>query len=224
MSEAERGVVRHELTIPAPEAPIAGTLVLPAGAGARAVVLFAPGRSGGASPRDARIAAALHEAGFATLHTDLLTPEELRTDERTGHLRFDIDLLASRMLAATRVLCAARETAGLPIGYVGAGTGAAAAIQATVLDRSAYAVVSRSGRPDLALQCLPKVRVPTLLIVGGDDVPLVPLNQQAFDTLACEKKLVVLQGVGHQFEEPGAIDSAARLATEWLQDRLPGRG
>lgn len=218
---AEPMETRRELVIPAPRAPLEGTLIVPAGA--RAVALFAPGKSGPGSPRDMRIASALHTAGFATLHFDMLTPDEQRTDERTGQLRLDIDLLASRVLEATRVLCAAPETAGLPIGYVGAGTGAAAVLQAVVLDRSAYAVVARAGRPDLALQCLPKVRVPTLLIVGGADVPLIPLNREAFDALTCEKELVVLQGAGHQFEEPGAIDTVARLTTEWLARRLPGR-
>ncbi|HEX6534524.1 MAG TPA: hypothetical protein VF041_08000 [Gemmatimonadaceae bacterium] len=221
MGDETHGETRRELSIDAGGARLTGSLVVPARA--RAVALFAHEASAGHDASAPPGGDTLRAAGFATLHFDMLTPEEERTDERTGHLRFDVELLASRVMEATRAVRTAPETLGLPIGYVGGGTGAAAVLRAVVLDRSAYAVVGVAGRPDLALDCLPKVRVPTLLIVGGADVPLVPLNEQAFEALACEKELVTLPGAGHRLEEPGALDTAARLTTEWLARRLPAR-
>ena len=221
MGDVMHGEARRELTIDAEGALLAGSLVVPANA--RAVALFALEASAGHEASPLAAGDTLRAAGFATLHFDTLTPEEEHRDERTGHLRFDVELLASRVMEATRAIRTAPETMALPIGYVGTGTGAAAVLRATVLDRSAYAVVGVAGRPDLARDCLSQVRVPTLLIVGGADVPLVPLNEEAFEALTCEKELATVPGAGHRFEEPGAMDIVVRLVTEWLARRLPAR-
>ena len=129
------------------------------------------------------------------------------------------------MLAASEWLTADPETSALPLGYFGASTGAAAALRAAAegKNREIFAVVSIGGRPDLALDCLPKVRSPTLLIVGGADVPVIPLNQQAYDQLECEKLMVTIPGASHLFEEPGALEWVTRLTTEWFTRHAPRR-
>jgi pimeloyl-ACP methyl ester carboxylesterase len=142
-------------------------------------------------------------------------------DARTGHLRFDIDFLASRLLDATAWLLAEPATAPLRIGYFGASTGAAAALRAAAeRPDDIGAVVSRGGRPDLARHALGQVRAPTLLIVGGDDTPVIPLNRLAYDALPGTKEMVIVPGASHLFEEPGKIEAVARLAADWFAAHL----
>lgn len=191
---------------------------------ARGVILFAHGSgSSRKSPRNRLVARQLQELGFATLLLDLLTAAEERIDLRTRHLRFDIPLLARRLVAAADWLAAGDGTTGLPIGAFGASTGAAAAlIAAAERPEAIRAVVSRGGRPDLATDALPRVHAPTLLIVGALDSQVIPLNQSAFDVLAGEKQLVLVPGATHLFEEPGALDEVSRLAGEWFTRHLTG--
>jgi putative phosphoribosyl transferase len=191
--------------------------------GAPAVVLFAHGSgSGRHSPRNRYVARVLRNAGLATLLMDLLTTDEEALDMRTAHLRFDIPLLAKRLVGATDWLRQAPETADFRIGYFGASTGAAAALVAAAQRQDTVgAVVSRGGRPDLAGAALPRVRAPTILIVGGRDEPVITLNRQALVRLgAREKQLVIVPGATHLFEEPGALEEVARLATDWLMRHL----
>ncbi len=194
--------------------------------GARGIVLFAHGSgSSRHSPRNRRVAAALREGGLATLLIDLLTLEEEEVDLQTAHLRFDIGLLASRLVGATDWLSQADEARGLRIGYFGASTGGAAALVAAAERPEAVgAVVSRGGRPDLAGDdVLARVRVPTLLVVGAYDTTVVHLNKLAFDKLPGEKRLEIVPGATHLFEEPGTLDRVAVLAREWFQLHLTGR-
>jgi dienelactone hydrolase len=197
-----------------------GNLSLPADA--RGIVLFAHGSgSSRLSPRNRYVAQCLNEANLATLLVDLLTPHEEAIDARTGHLRFDIGLLAERLVGATDWLARRPDTRGLRVGYFGASTGAAAAlVGAAARAELVGAVVSRGGRPDLAGDALAGVRAPTLLIVGGNDVPVIELNRSAFERLRCEKRLVIVPGATHLFEEPGALDQVARLAREWFERYL----
>lgn len=154
---------------------------------------------------------------MATLLIDLLTQEEERIDAQTGHLRFDIGLLVGRLLEATRWLTTDPATAGLPIGYFGASTGAAAALVAAADFGRVGAVVSRGGRPDLAGPALTRVTAPTLLLVGGRDDPVIALNRRALDELQCERQLHIIPRATHLFEEPGALEEVARLAGEWFE-------
>lgn len=197
-----------------------GNLRLPAEA--RGIVLFAHGSgSSRHSPRNRYVARLLNNANLATLLVDLLTAQEEAIDERTAHLRFDIGLLAQRLIGATDWLTQWPETRGLPIGYFGASTGAAGALVAvTERPQVVGAVVSRGGRPDLAGPALPSVRAPTLLIVGGNDLPVIELNRKALARLRCEKQIVIVPGATHLFEEPGALDQVARLAREWFEQHL----
>jgi dienelactone hydrolase len=185
-------------------------------------VLFAHGSgSSRHSPRNRRVAALLIEAGLATLLIDLLTPAEEMVDLRTARLRFDIGLLAERLVGATDWLTRYPETRDLRIGYFGASTGAGAALVAAAeRPHIVGAVVSRGGRPHLAGPALARVRAPTLLIVGGNDLPVIALNQEAFEQLRCEKRLAIVPGATHLFEEPGALDQVARLAREWFERYL----
>ena len=197
-----------------------GTLGIPAGA--RGIVLFAHGSgSSRFSPRNRAVAQALRTAGLATLLIDLLTPEEEAIDVRTRQLRFDIGLLAERLVGATDWLARTPATHQLRIGYFGASTGAAAALVAAA-ERPARvgAVVSRGGRPDLADAALAHVRAPTLLIVGGNDAPVITMNEQALAQLQAEKQLVIIPGATHLFEEPGALEEVARLACGWFERHL----
>lgn len=200
-----------------------GDLVIPDGA--KGVVLFAHGSgSSRHSPRNRRVAAQLREAQLATLLLDLLTADEESADRRTGHLRFDIGLLAERLVEAADWLGRQPETRDLPLGFFGASTGAGGAlVAAAARPHTVGAVVSRGGRPDLAGPSLPVVRAPTLLIVGGDDTQVLELNRQAYRRLHCERRLVVIPGASHLFEEPGALDSVARLAGDWFTDHLVHR-
>lgn len=197
-----------------------GALRIPEGAGG--IVLFAHGSgSSRHSPRNRYVAQALEEGGLATLLIDLLTAAEEREDDWTARLRFDINLLAGRVVGATDWLLENVETAHLRIGYFGASTGAAAALVAAAERPEAVgAVVSRGGRPDLALAVLKRVKAPTLLIVGGHDVPVIGMNREALEHLHVEKRLEIVSGATHLFEEPGALEQVAHLAREWFLGHL----
>jgi dienelactone hydrolase len=190
--------------------------------GARGIVLFAHGSgSSRLSLRNRHVAQLLNQAKLATLLVDLLTSEEEAVDLRTAQLRFDIGLLAERLVGVTDWLARAPETLHLGIGYFGASTGAGAAlVAATQRPEAVGAVVSRGGRPDLAGSALPRVRAPTLLIVGGNDVQVIALNRAALAQLHCEKQLVIVPGATHLFEEPGALDQVALLARDWFERHL----
>jgi putative phosphoribosyl transferase len=186
---------------------------------AQGIVLFAHGSgSGRHSPRNRFVAEELREAGLATLLIDLLTEEDEAVDQHTGHLRFDIGLLAERLVGATAWLAGDSRTAGLAVGYFGASTGGGAALVAAAQRPERIgAVVSRGGRPDLAGGALPAVRAPTLLIVGGDDEQVIELNEAALARLgAPQKQLVIVPGASHLFEEPGKLPEVARLAADWF--------
>jgi dienelactone hydrolase len=160
---------------------------------------------------------------MATLLMDLLTREEEVVDDVTRHLRFDIDLLARRLVAASRFVVNDPRTLNLPVGLFGASTGGGAALVAAAhAPHQVAAVVSRGGRPDLAGDALPHVKAPTLLIVGGKDDVVIDLNQQAYARLNCERKLEIVPGATHLFEEPGALERVARLARDWFATHLPG--
>ena len=189
---------------------------------ARGVVLFAHGSgSGRHSPRNRHVAQELQSAGLVTVLADLLTPAEELADARTGEFRFDIGLLAARLVGLTDWLEQSEPTADLPLGLFGASTGAAAALVAAA-ERPAtvYAVVSRGGRPDLAGEHLRRVHQPTLLIVGGSDTLVIELNRRAAELLAGETRLEIIPGASHLFEEPGALEQVARLARDWFTRHL----
>ena len=208
------------VTIPAGQVSLEGGLGLPAGA--RGIVLFAHGSgSSRHSPRNRFVAQALREARLATLLMDLLTADEEAEDARTGHLRFDIALLARRLVGATDWLAGQPETRTLSIGYFGASTGAGAALVAAAERPDVVrAVVSRGGRPDLAGPALARMRAPTLLIVGGNDAPVIGMNQEARRQLRVETRLEIVPRATHLFEEPGALEQVAALARDWFSRYL----
>jgi dienelactone hydrolase len=189
---------------------------------ARGIVVFAHGSgSSRHSPRNRAVARFLRDGGLATLLFDLLTPEEEAIDMRTAHLRFDIGLLAIRLVGATDWLAQQPETAALRVGYFGASTGGGAAlIAAAERPNIVGAVVSRGGRPDLAGTALTRVRASTLLIVGGHDAQVIALNRQALAQLRTEASLEIIPGATHLFEEPGALEEVARLARHWFLRHL----
>jgi putative phosphoribosyl transferase len=189
---------------------------------ARGIVVFAHGSgSSRHSPRNRYVASVLQEAGLATLLVDLLTLEEERIDVRTAHIRFDIDLLAARLVGCTAWLAQQPPTQELRVGYFGASTGGGAALVAAAeRPDDVGAVVSRGGRPDLAVEALPRVKAPTLLIVGGNDTPVIKMNREALALLQCEKQLSIVPGATHLFEEPGTLEEVARLAREWFLQYL----
>jgi len=201
-----------------------GNLALPGDA--LGVVLFAHGSgSSRFSPRNRAVAKALRGEGLATLLIDLLTPEEEAEDNETARLRFDIDLLAERLVGATDWLAQEPETGKLRIGYFGASTGAGAALVAAAQRPNIVrAVVSRGGRPDLAGSALARVRVPTLLIVGGNDVPVIDMNREAMARMQAKKRLEIIPGATHLFEEPGTLEQVARLAAGWFRTWLAPSG
>ena len=208
-------VVAGDVAIPVGDATLRGALDVPAAA--RGLVIFAHGSgSGRKSPRNVWVARRLGAAGLATLLFDLLTTEEEALDAVTAEWRFNVALLADRLIAATD--WAARESAlaDLPIGYFGASTGAAAALLAAARRPAVAAVVSRGGRPDLAGAALAEVRAPTLLIVGGDDPEVIALNRAALARLRAEARLEIVPGATHLFEEPGTLEVVATLATAWF--------
>lgn len=209
-----------EIKLEIPPAGVAGDLAIPQDP--QALVLFAHGSgSSRFSARNRHVAASLRNAGIATLLLDLLTVPEERADRQTGQLRFDIGLLAERLSQATLYAMALPETAALSAGYFGASTGAAAALAAAAeFPGRVRAVVSRGGRPDLAISALSRVQAPTLLIVGGADETVLRLNGQALEYLTCDKKLEIVPGATHLFEEPGALDRVAALANRWFQRYL----
>jgi pimeloyl-ACP methyl ester carboxylesterase len=195
-----------------------GDLSIPTSA--QGVVLFAHGSgSSRHSPRNQFVARTIREAGVGTLLFDLLTAEEEAVDARTGHLRFDIGLLAARLIDATYWLKG--ELDYFRVGYFGSSTGGGAALVAAAeLGEIVSAVVSRGGRPDLAGDALPLVTSPTLLIVGGLDYPVIEMNEAALARLRCEKELQIVPGATHLFEEPGTLEQVADLAAEWFQKHL----
>lgn len=211
------------VTIELGGAAVAGDLVVPDGSSA--VVVFAHGSgSSRHSPRNRQVAQRLQQEGLGTLLLDLLTPAEEQADARTGHLRFDVALLAGRLVAATQWLDVQEDLPGhLSVGYFGASTGAAAALVAAASEgRRVGAVVSRGGRPDLAGDALPRVTAPTLLVVGGRDELVLDLNRQAAAVLRAEHRLEVVPGATHLFEEPGALERVADLAAAWFTAHLAG--
>jgi putative phosphoribosyl transferase len=218
MAQAARSA--REIPLEIPPAGIAGDLTIPQNA--RGLVLFAHGTgSSRFSPRNRFVAGLLRSAGFATLLLDLLTEPEEEVDRQTRHLRFDIDLLTERLVQATDYARALADTSALAAGYFGASTGAAAALAAaTELSGTIQAIVSRGGRPDLAGTALPRVNAPTLLIVGGADAPVIELNRKALAELTCEKKLEIVPGATHLFEEPGTLEQVTSLTIGWFQRHL----
>lgn len=213
----------EEITIPVAAGRLCGSLAVPPGA--VGLVLFAHGSgSGRRSPRNWRVAEALQALGLGTLLFDLLTEREGKVDELTLHLRFDIGLLAERLVAATDWALENRVTRGLPIGYFGASTGAAAAlVAATLRPRAVRAVVSRGGRPDLAGDALGAVEAPTLLIVGGADPQVLELNRAAMTRMRSPVELEIVPGATHLFEEPGTLARVAELAALWLRTHLEAK-
>jgi putative phosphoribosyl transferase len=216
MSEKEANVVRI---------PVDGDLIegnLRVSAGAKGVVLFAHGSgSSRFSPRNKYVANVLNNAEIATLLIDLLTKDEDEVDMRTRQFRFDIDLLTERLISAAEWLKRNSRTQNLKLGIFGSSTGAAAAlIAAAKLSGDVAAVVSRGGRPDLAMEYLAKVRAPSLFIVGGRDTIVIDLNKKAIAQVSAEKRLEIVPGATHLFEEPGKLEEVARLATAWFLEHL----
>jgi dienelactone hydrolase len=210
--------------ISVPSGQIDGSLTLPEPA--QGVVLFAHGSgSSRYSPRNRFVARSLNDVGLATLLIDLLTPSEERTDIVTAGHRFNVELLAQRLAHATDWLAAESATWDLPVGYFGASTGAAAALVAAASRPEIPAIVSRGGRPDLAGDALGKVSAATLLVVGGLDSQVIELNRFAYDQLgdARDKRLEVVPGATHLFEEPGALAEVARLAGRWFLEHMPAK-
>jgi dienelactone hydrolase len=205
----------NEVQIQAGRAVLSGNLTIPEDT--IALVLFAHGSgSSRHSPRNQFVARTLNDAGLATLLFDLLTPEEEAIDTYTREHRFNIGLLTERLVYATKWAKQQEQTPNL-VGCFGSSTGAAAALVAAAeIPQDVGAIVSRGGRPDLAGDALPKVQAPTLLIVGGNDDVVIELNEQARDRMRCEVKLEIVPGATHLFEEPGALEKVAKLASDWF--------
>ena len=210
------GTMEREIEITSDGLHLGGMLAIPEGA--QGIVLFAHGSgSGRFSPRNQFVAGVLRDAGIATLLMDLL--EEWESEDRAKV--FDIDLLAERLIGATALIREDPETRNLAIGYFGASTGAAAALEAAAKsDFEIGAIVSRGGRPDLAMEYLPQVKSPALLIVGGNDGPVISMNREAFEALPGVKEMVIIPGAGHLFEEPGTLEKVADLARDWFAKYL----
>jgi putative phosphoribosyl transferase len=214
-------VVESQIHVAAGAVSLAGDLAIPKEA--QGIVLFAHGSgSSRHSPRNRFVASVLRAVGLGTLLIDLLTEEEEAVDQLTREMRFDIGLLAGRLVGAHDWLAQDSRTLGLPLGYFGASTGGGGALVAAAeRPDQVGAVVSRGGRPDLAGDALSKVKAPTLLIVGGDDAPVIALNKKALAKLGAPvKQLVVVPGASHLFEEPGTLEEVARLAAEWFSRHL----
>ena len=223
LQEKGSPVTRFDVELPAADVTLQGELTIPDGA--RGLILFAHGSgSSRSSPRNRRVSAVLGRTGFATLLFDILTEDEDWADRDTGRFRFDVSLLSERLFLATDWAGRQEALIGLPIGYFGASTGAAAALVAAAAGAGKVrAVVSRGGRPDLAGGALSRVEAPTLLIVGGRDPDVLALNRQALQQLRCPKSLVIVRGATHLFGEPGALEEVSRLAAKWFVDYLPPR-
>ena len=213
--------LERTISVPAGHVMLEGALGVPPRA--TGVVLFAHGSgSSRFSPRNRFVARAFRDAGLATLLLDLLSPREEEVDEITRHHRFDIPMLADRLVVAIDWLAGNNATHELPIGLFGASTGGGAALVASAGRPSRVsAVVSRGGRPDLAADALPRVEAPTLLIVGGRDAVVIDLNEQARSRMRAEVQLEIVDGATHLFEEPGALEEVARLARDWFLSHLP---
>jgi dienelactone hydrolase len=216
----EKAAISREIWVSVDSIKLPGELSVPGRA--EGLVLFAHGSgSDRHSPRNQYMARVIREAGVGTLLFDLLTREEERIDLQTRYLRFDIDLLARRLVGATEWVKKQKETALLRVGYFGASTGGGAALVAAAeMDDDIGAVVSRGGRPDMADEALSRVVAPTLLIVGGSDEAIVRLNEEALGRLQCVKELKIVPGATHLFEEPGKLEEVARLAADWFQRHL----
>jgi putative phosphoribosyl transferase len=213
----EQKVTEQNVSIELSKVTLTGNLGLPENMGG--IVLFAHGSgSSRHSPRNRYVAEVLQSHGIATLLFDLLMTDEEHVDQRTSQLRFNIPLLAKRLVGAAWWALRQPDLRGLNVGYFGASTGAAAALVAAAqFSGTIAAVVSRGGRPDLAGKMLSSVQAPTLLIVGGKDEPVIDLNRQALAGLGCrEKELVIIPGATHLFEEPGALEEVAKVASEWF--------
>jgi dienelactone hydrolase len=212
----------REVEIPTAAGPLAGTLTIPPAT--VGLVLFAHGSgSSRLSPRNRQVASDLQGAGLATLLFDLLTGSEEVEDHCSAHLRFDIGLLAGRLETATEWALKEFTTRDLPLGYFGASTGAAAAlVAAAAYPETIRAIVSRGGRPDLAGDALARVMAPTLLIVGGEDVPVIGLNRHAMRQMTAAVELEIVPGATHLFEEPGALEQVSSLAADWFRFHLGG--
>lgn len=205
----------NEVSIPAGNIRLKGELFIPANAAA--IIIFSHGSgSSRFSKRNQRVAEYLHQQGFGTLLFDLLTPEE----DQSYYNRFAIDLLKDRLIAATIWLQRIPAAQNISIGYFGASTGAASALKAAAGRPGIFAVVSRGGRPDLAMEDLPWVEAPTLLIVGSLDTAVLDLNRKALDELTCEKHLEVVEGASHLFEEPGKLEKVSELAAGWFKAHI----
>lgn len=217
-------IQRLEVQVPVGAVLLEGSLTIPAGA--KGIVLFAHGSgSSRFSSRNRFVATVLNEAGLATLLFDLLTAEEHEIDQRTRQLRFDIGLLTERLSGAVAWAREQPATQDLRIGLFGSSTGAAAALATAAEHPEAIAaVVSRGGRPDLAGAALPRVRAPTLLIVGGNDMVVIEMNREAGRALQTEQRLEIVPGASHLFEEPGKLEQAARLACDWFKQYLAAKG
>jgi dienelactone hydrolase len=212
--------VEQEVRLSIDEVTLIGDLGLPTDA--RGIVLFAHGSgSSRHSPRNRAVARFLRPSGLGTLLIDLLTRGEEAEDAVTGHLRFDIGLLAHRLVAVTDWLHQEPATGRLPVGYFGASTGGGAALVAAAERPEVFAVVSRGGRPDLAGPALPYVKAPTLLIVGGRDGPVIEMNREAAAQMRTDVRIEIVPGATHLFEEPGALERVAELAARWFEDHLP---
>jgi putative phosphoribosyl transferase len=209
-----------DVRIPAGPAVLDGNLIIPDNT--IALVLFVHGSgSSRHSPRNQFVARQLNNAGLATLLFDLLTPKEELLDVRTAQYRFDIGLLAERLIHATKWAQQQKQTRDVRIGYFGSSTGGAAALVAAAeLPDDVDAIVSRGGRPDLAGDALPKVKAPTLLIVGGEDHVVIELNEKARAQMRCEVKINIVPGATHLFEEPGALERVAQLASDWFTNNI----
>lgn len=206
----------HPVMIPSEKVHLDGLLHIPNNAVGLVIFVHGSGSSR-FSTRNQHVANVLNQAKLATLLFDLFTPQEEKLDERTAELRFDIPFLAKRLQDATDWCVKQLVTHNLPIGYFGASTGGGAALVAAAHEKSIVkAIVSRGGRPDLAGSVLPKVKAPTLLIVGGNDTAVIKMNEQAYAQMHCEKKLEIVPGATHLFEEPGTLDKVAELAKHWF--------
>jgi putative phosphoribosyl transferase len=212
--------ISGEVNIQLPSVTLYGDLIVPADA--TGIVLFAHGSgSSRHSPRNKFVAQTIRNASLGTLLFDLLTQDEEAIDIQTRHLRFDIAMLAERLFETAKWVLSRKETKGLRAGFFGASTGGGAALVAAAkLGIEAGAVVSRGGRPDLAGEALARVTAPTLLIVGEYDDVVIQLNREAFDRLNCEKRMDIVPKATHLFEEPGALEEVARLASDWFVEHL----
>ncbi|HZX44068.1 MAG TPA: dienelactone hydrolase family protein [Candidatus Nanoarchaeia archaeon] len=212
----------EEIEILSGKAVLKGNLIVQKGSDS--IIIFAHGSgSSRLSPRNSYVADEFNKAGFSTLLMDLLTIEEERRDMLTAQHRFDVDMLARRVISATEWVNHNPATSNFSVGYFGASTGAAAALIAAAQTPGIDAIVSRGGRPDLAMRFLPKVDAKVLLIVGGNDPEVIGMNKEALKHLNEESKLEVIEGATHLFEEPGKMEEVARLAEEWFLEHI-GRG